>query len=75
MSYTSRCPIYPDVLYIQMFYISRCRIYQMSYISDVLYIQMSHIFSGGPERMGPHPPPWVPLLKNVIVVAVSFPPV
>ena len=25
---------------------------------------------GGPERMGPRPPPWVPLLKNPIVVAV-----
>ena len=30
---------------------------------------------GGPERMGPRPPPWVPLLKNPIMVAVSFPPV
>ena len=30
---------------------------------------------GGPERTGPRPPPWVPLLKNLIMVAVSFPPV
>ena len=30
---------------------------------------------GGSERMGPRPPPWVPLLKNLIIVAVSFPPV
>ena len=30
---------------------------------------------GGPERMGPRPPPWVPLLRNPIMVAVSFPPV
>ena len=29
----------------------------------------------GPERMGPRPPPWVPLLRNPIMVAVSFPPV
>ena len=28
---------------------------------------------GGPERTGPHPPPWVPLLKNLIMVVVSFP--
>ena len=27
----------------------------------------------GPERMGPRPPPWVPLLN--LMVAVSFPPV
>ena len=30
---------------------------------------------GGPERMGPRPPLWVPLLKHFIMVAVSFPPV
>ena len=30
---------------------------------------------GGPERMGFRPPPWVPLLKNLIMVVVSFPPV
>ena len=30
---------------------------------------------GGPERTGPRPPPWVPLLKNPIMVAVSFLPV
>ena len=30
---------------------------------------------GGPERTGPRPPPWVPLLKNLLMVAVSFPPV
>ena len=30
---------------------------------------------GGPEKTGPRPPPWVPLLKNIILVAVSFPPV
>ena len=29
---------------------------------------------GGPERMGPRPPPWVPSLKIRLVVAVSCPP-
>ena len=30
---------------------------------------------GGSESMGPRPPPWVPLLKILITIAVSFPPV
>ena len=30
---------------------------------------------GGPEKIGPRPPPWAPLLKNPMMAAVSFPPV
>ena len=36
---------------------------------------VSSVVRGGPERTGPRPPPWVPLLRNLMMVAVSFPPV
>ena len=38
-------------------------------------ISLLNRIRGGPERTGPRPPPWVPLLKNLLMVAVFFPPV
>ena len=45
------------------------------YKHNMKRIMLPNRYWGGPERTGPHPPPWVPLLKNPIIVAVSFPPV
>ena len=43
---------------------------------DCMLADKSHwTWCGGPERTSPHPPSWVPLLKNLMMVAVSFPPV
>ena len=46
----------------------------LSYLLALL-VTFHPLTRGGPERTGPRPPPWVPLLKNLIMVVVSFPPV
>ena len=35
-------------------------------------LQSMLLYRGGPERMGPSPPPWVPLLKGSSILSISL---